>query len=138
MRKIGPAMPSSSGGFPAATSFCIELRDTGGTLSKNRMKLAGSSGVPLAVAAAQASYMASTIRFRHTGSLKTSPMVIPDAVVVRAHGARIASLFHNIFSSSVLNWQLNPNCRNFSIVDASRVSPIEDTVRRAEGDRAVV
>ena len=50
-------MPSSSGGFPAATSFCIELRDTGGTLSKNRMKLAGSNGVPLAVATALNPYV---------------------------------------------------------------------------------
>src|SRR5882762_2176610 len=94
--------------------------------------------MPLAEATAQDSYTLASIRFRQTGSFLTSPIVIPEAAVVSAQGASIASLFHNIFCSSVLNWQLKPNCLNFSIVDASLLSPIEGTERRTDGDRGTI
>src|ERR1019366_8905164 len=98
------------------------------------MNPAGSRGVPLAVLTAQASWIQASIRFRHTGARFSSPAVMPEAVVVSAYGPRNASLLQRIFASSALNLHVNPNCCNFSMVDASRLSPIEDTVRRAPGD----
>ena len=89
------------------------------------MNASASSGVPFAALTAQASWMPVSSRFRQIGSPFTSPVVMPEAVVVSAIGARKASLLQRIFCSSALNWQLKPNPRNFSIVDARRVSPVK-------------
>ena len=101
--QIGPAMPSNSGGLPAATSFCIELRPVCGVLSKNVMIADGVERRPAAVPTAATSRSTASSLFRQAGSRIHPPIVSPEAVVVSANGARKDSFVQRIFISSATN-----------------------------------
>jgi hypothetical protein len=61
-RRMGPAMASSSGARPAATSFCIELRKASGAPSSAARIGSGATSAPSAIPTAQASLMQASLK----------------------------------------------------------------------------
>src|SRR5262249_41149392 len=110
--RIGPAIASSSGARPAATSFCIELLNAPGTLSSRCFVPSASMRAPAAMAAAQASSVQARRSARRGGWSRTSPSEAAAALVDSASGARKTSLVQRRGVSSSKGWTEIPSRRD--------------------------
>src|SRR5579863_1196841 len=134
-RRMGPAIASSSGGWPCATSFCIELRMFSGIFITPAITASALILAPSATATALASRMQDNPWSLHDGSARISPVVLSEAVVVKANAARNTSLLHNSVGSSSTKRHSKPIFRRSSSVDASRALPEDCIFKRAKGER---
>src|SRR3712207_5398508 len=136
-RRMGPAIASTSGGRPAATSFCIELRKASGTPSNDARIGSGATLAPSATPMAQASLTHPSNPVHRPGSERTTPSGPPEAVVASAKCAKKQSLLQSIVTSSSLTSQPNPTPRSSSDKASARarVAGLGATCTSAHAER---